>query len=107
MVVIESGLIMYAVIYVIGVFQSKQIKTCAIVCRPYKSGVDFAPGRHFGESQPKKLKFLFSRNKPEVKENLNTLELHLKSNPIRNTHRSINHSKRLLSVHVTSLLHDL
>ena len=84
---------MYAVIYVIGVFQPKQIKTCAIVCRPfeilceaaenlacarklflynllcmthhiifvnsvwenYKSGVDFAPGRHFGESQPKKL----------------------------------------------------
>ena len=83
---------MYAVIYVIGVFQPKQIKTCAIVCRPfeilceaaenltctrklflynllcmthhiifvnsvwenYKSGVDFAPGRHFGESQPKK-----------------------------------------------------
>ena len=62
MVVIESGLIMYAVIYVIGVFQSKQIKTYAIVCRPYKSGVDFAPGRHFGESQPKKLKSLFSRN---------------------------------------------
>ena len=29
----------------------------------YKSGVDFAPGRHFGESQPKKLKSLFSRNK--------------------------------------------
>ena len=92
---------MYAVIYVIGVFQPKQIKTCAIVCRPfeilceaaenltcarklflynllcmthhiifvnsvwenYKSGVDFAPGRHFGESQPKKLKSLFSRNK--------------------------------------------
>ena len=76
---------MYAVIYVIGVFQPKQIKTCAIVCRPFeilceaaenltctrklflynllcmthhfifvnsvrenfKSGVDFAPGRHF------------------------------------------------------------
>ena len=54
---------MYRVIYVIGVFQSKQIKTCAIVCRPYKRSVDFAPGRHFGESQPKKLKFLFSRNK--------------------------------------------
>ena len=89
---------MYAVIYVMGVFQPKQIKTCAIVCRPfdeilceaaenltctrelfldnllcithhiifidsvsenYKSGVDFAPGRHFGERQPKKLKSLF------------------------------------------------
>ena len=29
----------------------------------YKSGVDFSPGRHFGESQPKKLKSLFSHNK--------------------------------------------
>ena len=29
----------------------------------YKSGMEFAPGRHFGESQPKKLKSLFSRNK--------------------------------------------
>ena len=29
----------------------------------YKSGVDFAPGRHFVESQPKKLKSLFSLNK--------------------------------------------
>ena len=105
MVVIESGLIMYAVIYVIGVFQPKQIKTCAIVCRPfeilceaaenltctrklflynllcmthniifvnsvsekYKSGVDFAPCRHFGESQPKKLNLLFSRNKQRSK----------------------------------------
>ena len=76
---------MYAVIYVIGVFHPKQIKTCAIACRPFeilcqatanltctrklflynllcmthhfifvnsvrenfKSGVDFAPGRHF------------------------------------------------------------
>ena len=28
----------------------------------YKSGVDFAPGGHFGESQPKKLKSLFSPN---------------------------------------------
>ena len=27
---------MYAVIYVIGVFQPKQIKTCAIVCRPFE-----------------------------------------------------------------------
>ena len=105
LVVIESGLIMYAVIYVIGVFQPKQIKTCAILCRPfeilcetaenltctrklflynllcmthhiifvnsvwenYKSDVDFAPGRHFGESQPKKLKSLFSRNKQRSK----------------------------------------
>ena len=105
LVVIESGMIMYAVIYVIEVFQPKQIKTCAIVCRPfeilceaaenlawarklflynllcmthhiifvnsvwenYKSGVDFAPGRHFGESQPKKLKSLFSRNKQRSK----------------------------------------
>ena len=33
----------------------------------YKSGVDFAPGRHFGESQPKKLKSLFSRNKQRSK----------------------------------------
>ena len=105
MVVIESGLTMYAVIYVIGVFQLQQIKTCGIVCRPfeilceaaenltcarkiflynllcmthhiisavifvnsvcenYKSGVDFTPGRHFGESQSKKLKSLLSRNK--------------------------------------------
>ena len=30
------GLIMYAVIYVIGVFLPKQIKTCAIVCRPFE-----------------------------------------------------------------------
>ena len=29
-------MIMYAVIYVIGVFQPKQIKTCAIVCRPFE-----------------------------------------------------------------------
>ena len=96
---------MYAVIYVIGVFQPKQIKTCAIVCRAfeifceaaenltctrklflynllcmthniifvnsvsekYKSGVDFAPCRHFGESQPKKLNLLFSRNKQRSK----------------------------------------
>ena len=88
---LKSGLIMYAVIYVIGVFQPKQIKTCILVRRPfeilceatenltsarklflynllcmthhtifvksvwenYKSGVDFAPGRHFGESQPR------------------------------------------------------
>ena len=130
---------------VCGVFQPKQIKTCAIVCRPfeilfeaaenlmcarklflynllcithhiifvnsvwenYKSGVDFALGRHFGESQPKKLKSLFSRNKQRSKKNLNTLQLHLKSNPIRNTHRSINHRKWLLSMHVTNLLHDL
>ena len=35
LVVIESGLTMYAVIYVIGVFQPKQIKTCAIVCRQW------------------------------------------------------------------------
>ena len=27
---------MYAVIYVIGVFQPKQIKTCAIVGRPFE-----------------------------------------------------------------------
>ena len=40
-------------------------------------------------------------------ENLNTLQLHLKSNPIGNTHRSINHRKWLLSMHVTNLLHDL
>ena len=91
LVVIESGLIMYGVIFVIGVFQPKQIKTCILVRRPfeilceatenltsarklflynllcmthhtifvksvwenYKSGVDFAPGRHFGESQPR------------------------------------------------------
>ena len=59
---------MYAVIYVIGIFQSKQIKTCAIVCRPYKSGVDFAPGRHFRESQPKKLKsFLAVTNRGQRK----------------------------------------
>ena len=36
MVVIESGLIKYAVIYVIGVFQPKQIKTCAIVSIPFE-----------------------------------------------------------------------
>ena len=33
----------------------------------YKSGMEFAPGRHFGESQPKKLKSLFSRNKQRSK----------------------------------------
>ena len=33
----------------------------------YKSGVGVAPGRHFGESQPKKLKSLFSRNKQRSK----------------------------------------
>ena len=33
----------------------------------YKSSVDFAPGRHFGESQPKKLKSLFRRNKQRSK----------------------------------------
>ena len=27
---------MYAAIYVIGVFQPKQMKTCAIVCRPFE-----------------------------------------------------------------------
>ena len=59
---------MYAVMYVIGVFQSEHIKTCAIVCRPYKSGVDFAPGRHFRESQPKKLKsFLAVTNRGQRK----------------------------------------
>ena len=57
----------------------------------YKSGVDLAPGRHFGESQPKKLKSLAVTNRGQ--ENLNTLQLHLKSNPIGNTHRSINHRK--------------
>ena len=36
LVVIESGLIVYAVIYVIGAFQPKQIKTCAIVCRLFE-----------------------------------------------------------------------
>ena len=29
--------------------------------------MDFAPGRHFGENQPKKLKSLFSRNKQRSK----------------------------------------
>ena len=104
--------------YLIGVFQPKQIKTIAIVCRPIEILCEAAenltcarklfqslqftvhdtshhiykqclrklqkrrgPGRHFGESQPKKLK------------SLNTLQLHLKSNAIRNTHRSINHRK--------------
>ena len=33
----------------------------------YKSGVDFALGRYFGKSQPKKLKSLFSRNKQRSK----------------------------------------
>ena len=87
------------------VFQPKQIKTCANLCRTfeilckdtenltsakklflynllcmthhiifvnsvwenYKSGVDFALGRHFGESQSKKLKSLFSPNKQRSK----------------------------------------
>ena len=43
----------------------------------------------------------------EVKENLNTLQLHLKLNPFRNNHRSINYRKWLLNMHVTNLLHDL
>ena len=37
------------------------------VSEKYKSGVDFAPCRHFGESQPKKLNLLFSRNKQRSK----------------------------------------
>ena len=36
LVVIESGLIIHAVIYVSGVFQPKQIKTCSFVCKPFE-----------------------------------------------------------------------
>ena len=57
------------------------------VSENYKSGVDFAQGRHFGESHPNKLKSLFSRNKQR------STQLHLKLSPIGNTHRSINHRK--------------
>ena len=37
------------------------------VWESYKNGVDFAAGRHFGESQPKKPKSLFSSNKQRSK----------------------------------------
>lgn len=33
---IWSNKLMYAVIYVNGVYQPKQIKVCAIVCRPFE-----------------------------------------------------------------------
>ena len=55
----------------------------------YKSGVDFAPGRHFGESQPKKLKPLLSRNKQRSRK-FKHVTTASESNPIGNTHRSIN-----------------
>ena len=112
---------MYAVIYVIGVFQPKQIKTCAIVCRPFEilceAAENLACARKlflynllcmthhiiFETVSEKTAKAAWTLHEAgisekasqqtEVKENLNTLQLHLKLNPFRNNHRSINYRK--------------
>ena len=71
----------------------------------YKSGVDFAPGRHFGESLPKKLKSLFSRNKQRSKKFKHfTTASEIKS---YREHPQKHKPQEMITQYVTNLLHDL